>query len=176
MPGPHVIPLLPDYIPPDVDINQVKADVAREGVSAPAAQLDALRQVVADAHKEGIDLKIVVIATNPPIDTPLRDIASVVGHDYPDATVLALSPNEVGTYSHHFDRVLLEAGQDVAKTADAVQSSKNFVSQLSTPIFPWTAWTIVLLAVVAAAAVATRFLQLVSKRRAAEEVTAETPA
>ena len=44
-----MIPFLPSYIPPDVDMNQVKADVADDGVSVPpadAADVPALRQVV----------------------------------------------------------------------------------------------------------------------------------
>ena len=137
--GPHVIPFLPAYIPPDVDINQVKADVADDGVSVPpvdAADVPALRQVVKEAKQKGIDLKIVVIEHNPPIDTPLRDIATEVGKAHPDATVLAISPSFAGTYSRHFDRVTLEAGQDVAKNGDPVQSSKNFVSELTTQHFP----------------------------------------
>lgn len=40
----------------------------------------------------------------------------------------------------------LEAGQDMAKTGNPVQSSKNFVQQITTPDFPWTAWTISLVA------------------------------
>ena len=44
-----MIPFLPSYIPPDVDMNQVKADVADDGVSVPpadAADVPALREVV----------------------------------------------------------------------------------------------------------------------------------
>ncbi len=81
-----MIPFLPTYIPVDVDINQVKADVAGTGVSVPpadAADVPALRQVVEEARKDGIDLKIVVIEHNPPIDTPLRDIATEVGQAQP---------------------------------------------------------------------------------------------
>ena len=63
----------------------------------------------------------------------------------------------------------LEAGQDVAKTGDPVQSSKNFVSELTTPHFPWTPFTIVLVLGVVAAAVATRMLQVRGKRAAAAE-------
>ena len=51
--GPHVLPFLPSYIPPDVDMNQVKADVADDGVSVPpadAADVPALRQVVEQAR------------------------------------------------------------------------------------------------------------------------------
>ena len=167
-----MIPFLPTYIPVDVDINQVKADVAGTGVSVPpadAADVPALRQVVEEARKEGIDLKIVVIEHNPPIDTPLRDIATEVGQAHPGSTVLAISPSFVGTFSPTFDRVTLEAGQDVAKTGDPVQSSKNFLGELTTPHFPWTAFTIVVVLGVLAAAVATRFLQVRGKRAAAVE-------
>jgi hypothetical protein len=170
--GPHVIPFLPSYIPPNIDMNQVKADVGDDGVSvAPAYAKDIpeLRQVVADARAQGIDLKIVMIADNPPIDTPLRDIATEVGEAYPGSTVLAMSPMWAGTYSKNFDRVTLEAGQDIAKNGDPVQSSKNFVSELTTPHFPWTAFSVVLVIGVFAAAVATRFLQVRSKRKAVPE-------
>jgi hypothetical protein len=170
--GPHVIPFVPAYIPPDVDINAVNAAVAADGVSAPSADVAALKQVVADARAGGIDLKIVVIPTNPPIDTPLRDIATEVGKVHPDSTVLAISPSFAGTYSRQFDRVTLEAGQDVAKTGNPVQSSKNFVSELTTPHFPWTPFTIVLVLGVALAAVATRMLQVRAKRASVTEVAA----
>jgi hypothetical protein len=172
--GPHATPFLPDYIPPDVDMNVVMTAVGADGVSAPAADVPGLKSVVAKAHEDGIDLKIVVIPTNPPIDTPLRDIATEVGHTYPDSTVLVISPFFAGTYSKQFDRVTLEAGQDVAKTGNSVQSSQNFVDQLTTPEFPWTALTIVLVLGVAAAAVGTRFLQLRAKRATVAE--APTPA
>lgn len=168
--GPHVIPFLPLYIPPDVDMNQVLADVGDDGVSVPPASekvVPELRQVVADAKSHGIDLKIVVIPTNPPIDTPLRDIATEVGEAYPGSTVLAMSPGWAGTYSKDFDRVTLEAGQDLAKSGDPVQSSKNFVSELTTPHFPWTAFSVVLTLFVLGAAVAARFLQVKSRRQAA---------
>jgi hypothetical protein len=169
--GAHVIPFLPSYIPPDVDMNQVLADVRDDGVSVPPADandVSALRQVVADARAQGIDLKIVVIATNPPIDTPLRDIATEVGEAYPGSTVLAMSPSWAGTYSKDFDRVTLEAGQDIAKNGDPVQSSKNFLGELTTPHFPWTAFSVLLTVLVLAAAVATRFLQVRSRRAAVD--------
>ena len=171
MTGPHVLPSLPLYIPPDVDMNHVLADVGDDGVSVPPADAKAvpeLRQVVADARDQGIDLKIVVIATNPPIDTPLRDIATEVGQAYPGSTVLAMSPSWAGTYSKDFDRVTLEAGQDLAKNGNPVQSSKNFLGELTTPHFPWTAFSVVLTVLVLLAAVATRFLQVKARRAAAE--------
>jgi hypothetical protein len=182
--GPHVP--LPAYIPVElcqtlgIDpgpadavatcVDVVRSDVADDGVSAhgvPPGQLAALQQVVADARADGIDLKVVVLDHNPPIDTPLRDIATEVGTVAPDSTVLVISPSYAGTYSTTYDRVTLEAGQDLAKTGDPVQSTKNFVSQLETPDFPWTAWTIVVVVAVALATVGTRMLQQWGKRRAA---------
>lgn len=148
-------------------MTQVQADVAEDGVSVPPADqadVPALRQIVEGARGEGIDLKIVVIDVNPPIDTPLRDIATEVGEANPGSTVLALSPSFAGTYSPVFDRVTLEAGQDLARTGDPVQSSKNFVGELTTTHFPWTPFTIVLVLAVALGAVATRLLQKRGKR------------
>jgi hypothetical protein len=167
MTGPLTLPLqlpVPAYIPPEIDMEVVKAEVAADSVSAPAAAEPGLREVVADARNDGIDLKIVVTDLNLPIDTPLRDIATVVGQAHPDATVLVLSPTFAGTYSGQFDRVTLEAGEDLAKTGDVVQSSKNFVSQLNTPLFPWTTLTIVLTTLALLTVVGVRFLQVSSKR------------
>lgn len=145
----------------------VQADVADDGVSAPAADVPELRQVVSDARQAGIDLKVIVVPKNPFIDTPLRDIATEVGQANPGSTVLAISPSFAGTYSESIDRVTLEAGQDVAKTGNPVQSARNFVDQITTPIFPWTTLTIALTLGVAAAAVITRVLQVRGKRAAA---------
>ncbi|MCW2690979.1 MAG: hypothetical protein JWR37_5869 [Mycobacterium sp.] len=173
MVGPQTIPFLPDYIPSDVDVNAVKADVGDDGVSAPNAVVPGLRQVVEEAHKDGINLKVVVIDRNPPVDTPLRDIATEVGHAYPGSTVLVLSPSYAGTYSPNFDRVTLEAGQDLAKTGNPVQSAQNFVDQLETPDFPWTAMTIVVLIGAIAATVITRVLQVRGKRAARADASAD---
>ncbi len=171
--GPHVLPFLPLYIPADVDIHQVLADVGDDGVSAPAADVAGLRQVVAHARAEGIDLKVVAIPNNPPIDTPLRDIATDVGLAYPGSTVLAVSPSYAGTYSRDYDRITLEAGQDVAKTGDPVQSAKNFLGELTMQHFPWTTLTIVLTILVAVATVATRMLQIRAKRELPEPAPAD---
>lgn len=117
--------------------------------------------------RPGVDLKVVSLEKSPPIDTPLRDIATQVGQANPGSTVLVLSPGWAGSYSTTYDRVLLEAGQDVAKLApNPVQGAQNFVDQLKTPIFPWTAFTIVVVLGVTAAAIATRFLQRWAKRGA----------
>lgn len=164
--GPQTIPFLPAYIPQDVDMTAVKSQVAATGVSAPPADAPGLLAVVRQARDHGIDLKIVLLDHNPPNDTPLRDIATVVGADYPDATVLTLSPNYVGSYSTHYPRVTLEAGEDHSKTGNAVHSAQNFLNELTTPEFPWTAFTIFMLIGVLAAAIGTRFLQLRSRQPA----------
>lgn len=167
-------PQVPVYIPVEVCgavglatstpletcMDQVKADIAADGVAAPSADAAGLRKVVEAARDRGLDLKVVVMENSPPIDTPLRDVASQIGQAHPGSTVLVLSPGWAGSYSTTYDRVLLEAGQDVAKTApNPVQGTQNFVDQLYTPIFPWTAFTIVLVSAVAGAAVVARLLQ-----------------
>jgi hypothetical protein len=167
-------PVLPLYIPQDVDVTAIKAQVGDVGVSAPPAAMPGLVDVVNQAHAEGINLKIVLLDHNPPNDTPLRDISTVVGADYPDATVLTLSPSFVGSYSTHFPRVTLEAGEDIAKTGNPVLSAQHFLNELNTPEFPWSGLTIVLLIGVLAAAVGTRFLQLRAKRSATPAQPAET--
>jgi hypothetical protein len=154
---------------PDQCLAIVQEQVTAENISAPPAVTPALLQVINQAHDDGIDLKIVVLDRNPPNDTPLRDIATVVGSQHPDATVLVLSPNYVGSYSTHFPRATLEIGEDNAKTGNPVVSAQSFLHQLDTPQFPWTAFTIVLLIGVLAAAIGTRFMQLRARRSATSQ-------
>ncbi|QLL09588.1 DUF6676 family protein [Mycobacterium vicinigordonae] len=175
LPLPQTIPFLPEYIPVDVDIAAVKAQVAADGVAAPPGPEPGLLDVVNHARSDGITLKIVLLDHNPPHDTALRDIATVIGADYPDSTVLVLSPSYVGSYSSHFARVTLEAGEDHSKTGNPVQSAQNFLHELETPEFPWTALTIVLLIGVFAAAAGTRFLQLRNRQPATSEAGAVAP-
>jgi hypothetical protein len=152
--------------PPDQCLAIVQEQVSADNISAPPAATPELLQVINQAHDDGIDLKIVVLDHNPPNDTPLRDIATVVGAAHRDATVLVLSPNFVGTYSTHFPRATLEIGEDNAKTGNPAVSAQNFLRELNTPQFPWTAFTIVLLIAVLVAAVGTRMLQLRARRSA----------
>lgn len=173
LPAPTYIPVevcsaagLPVTTPLDTCMAAVQADVAQDGVAAPADDAAGLQTVVAGARERGVDLKVVVMDASPPIDTPLRDIATAVGQQHPGATVLVLSPGWAGSYSTTYDRVLLEAGQDVAKLApNPVQGTQNFVDQLNTPDFPWIAFTIGLVFAVAGAAVVTRFMQRWAKRQ-----------
>jgi hypothetical protein len=185
--GPHVIPFPPAYIPPEVCgpvvqdpatttvdtcLTLVIDDVRDDGVSAsPAPENAGLTDVVAEAEQKGIDLKVVVLDRNPKTEPPLRDIATEVGQAFPGSTVLVLGPAKAGTYSATFNRATLESGQDVAEGRGAVQGSKNFVSELTTPHFPWTTFTIVLVLGVVAAVTGTRLLQVRSKRAISSEKT-----
>jgi hypothetical protein len=165
--------VLPLYIPQDVDMTAIKAQVAATGVSAPPDAMPGLLGIVNQARGEGINLKIVLLDHNPPNDTPLRDISTVVGADYHDSTVLTLSPNYVGSYSTQFPRVTLEAGEDIAKTGNPVVSAQHFLHELDSTEFPWTGLTIFLLIGVLAAAVGTRWMQSRSKRPATSAVAAD---
>ncbi len=164
----------PLYIPVDVDMTAIKAQVAADGVSAPSAEVPGLLDVVNQAHAHGINLKIVLLDHNPPNDTPLRDISTVVGADYHGATVLTLSPTYVGSYSTQFPRVTLEAGEDIAKTGNPLVSAQHFVNELESPEFPWTGLTIFLLIAVLGSAVGARLLQVRSRRTATSANAAET--
>ncbi|WIM90155.1 hypothetical protein PT015_04105 [Candidatus Mycobacterium wuenschmannii] len=151
---------------PDECLTLVQHQVSAGNISAPPAVTPSLLDIINQAHEHDIDLKIVVLDHNPPNDTPLRDIATVVGSQHPDATVLVLSPNFVGSYSTHFPRSTLEIGEDHAKTGNTVASAQNFLHQLETPQFPWTPFTIVVLLGVLATVAGTRFLQLRARRSA----------
>lgn len=158
----------------DVCLTDVIDAVRDGGVSAPVgADVAGLRQVVTNAAAKDIDLKIVYVPTNPPIDTPLRDVATEVGKVYPESTVLVISPGFAGTASPTFDRVTLESGQDYAKVpGNPVLASQNFVDELTADHFSWTPFTIVVVLLVAVAAVGTRLLQV----RARRATSAESPA
>jgi hypothetical protein len=151
---------------PDDCLAVVQQQVSAGNVSAPPAVTPELVDLINQAHEHNIDLKIVVLDHNPPNDTPLRDIATVIGSQHPDATVLVLSPNFVGTYSTHFPRATLEIGEDHAKTGNTVVSAQNVLHQLETPQFPWTSFTIVVLIGVLAAVVGARVMQRRGKRSA----------
>jgi hypothetical protein len=158
---------------PDACLAIVQQQVDVGNISAPPSVAPALLELVNQAHEHGIDLKIVVLDHNPLNDTPLRDIATVVGSQHPDATVLVLSPNFVGSYSTHFPRATLEIGEDNAKTGNTVVSAQNFLHQLETPQFPWTGFTIVVMIGVLAAVIGIRFMQLRARRSATSQESAE---
>jgi hypothetical protein len=167
----------PTDTPVDACLADVYGDLRDGGVSAPAgSDIAGLKKVVADAGAKGIELKLVVVPSNPPIDTPLRDVATEVGQEFPDSTVLVISPTFAGTYSAQFDRVTLESGQDYAKVpGNPVVASQNFVDELTASHFPWTPFTILVVLGVVVAAVGTRLLQVRARRTAEAQPSASTP-
>lgn len=158
-------------------LEMTRAEINKHGLAAPSTEVTGLRDVIGKAKAQGVDLKIVSLPGNPFIDTPLRDIATEIGKDHPDSTVLVISPSYAGTYSKHFDRVTLEAGQDVAKTGNAVLSANNFVNELALPHFDWTAFTIVLVVLVTAACAGIVGLRgrFAADKLSNDSVTAENP-
>jgi len=73
----------PKTTPVDACMDKVVVEVGKDGVSAPAtADRAGLAQVSPTPRREGIELKVVVLAENPGIDTPLRDVATQVGHEF----------------------------------------------------------------------------------------------
>lgn len=142
------IALHPASIPDGVDPDAIAAQLQVDGVSAPRAVESQLLDVVDRARENGIDLSVVVLDRDPIHDSQLRDLATDMG-EHVGGTVLVLSPGQNGSFSDAIDRVTLEAGQDRTYTGDPVAAANNFVDTLLHPGFPWTAMTIVLVAVVA---------------------------
>lgn len=152
----HTIAFLPapTDIPTGIDIDTILADLADDGVSAPADDVAGLQEVVARAEENGFSLRIVVLDENPGRDSQLRDIATDVG-EHDGGTVLVLSPSWVGTYSDALPRVTVEDAQDRAYTGNAVDSANQFVDAVIRPDAPYGLITVGLLLVVGAGAALT---------------------
>ncbi|MGC0364054.1 hypothetical protein ABH922_002038 [Rhodococcus sp. 27YEA15] len=136
-------------LPGNVDVDEVLADVAVDGVFAPAADVPGLTTVVADARERGVELSVVVLDSNPDRDSDLRDLATTVGKSE-GGTVLVLSPNWMGTYSDSISRVELETAQDRSFGESAATTAERFTHEIVEPGPPWAAYTVVIVAVVAA--------------------------
>lgn len=146
-------PLVAD-VPPGLDVDAIVADVAADGVSAPASVEAGLLSAVERAEQNGIDLGIVVVDDNVRHDSQLRDLATAVGSE-DGGTVLVLGPSQVGTFSDSVSRVVLEEGQDRTYTGDPVVAAENFVDALTDASSPWTLITGIVVVVVAGCAAAT---------------------
>ena len=159
------VPLFAD-VPPGIDVDDIVADVAATGVSAPASLEGDLQSAVARAEEHGIDLSIIVVERDPRHDSQLRDLATAVGAE-DGGTVLVLSPGQVGSFSDSVSRVTLEAGQDRTYTGNPVLAADNFVDTLVAPQTPWTLITAVVILIVAGCGAATAFAKV--RRRARSE-------
>lgn len=150
MPAPIAPARLPFVakVPDNVSVDAVLADLSDDGVSAPAADVDGLRDVVARAHEHGIDLSVVVLEQDPPRAEQLRDLATEVGQ-VEGGTVLVLGPSAPGTYSDTLSRVVLEGAQDRTYTGNAVESANNFLDDVTGPHVSWGLITALLVLVVA---------------------------
>lgn len=145
-----------DHNPNWIDYQQVSADLADDGVAAPPEFVDGLRQVVADADAQGLDLKIVYTEAPASVYTQARDLATMLGQDH-QGTVLVRTPLFVGSYSDTLPRARLEAGQDDAfKEIDPVLSAVVFENKVLQPgpSWPAVAGVLVLVLVVAIAVLA----------------------
>ncbi|RVW04126.1 Rv1476 family membrane protein [Rhodococcus xishaensis] len=146
----HIAPArlpLAATIPDDVSVDAVLADLAADRVSAPAADIAGLRDVVVRAQEHGIDLSVVVLDRDPARPEQLRDLATEVGM-VEGGTVLVLSPSAPGTYSDSISRVVLEGAQDHTYTGNPVQSANNFLDDITEPHLSWGLITALLVLVV----------------------------
>ena len=159
-----------------VDVDAILADLAEDGVAAPAAQVDGLRAVVANAADEGVALRVVVVDQDPFLPEQLRDLATSIGDaDVGDAdggTILALSPHMMGSNSDTISRFQLEGAQAMPRTGDSTADVQAFVDQIAEPSLPWTAITAVLTLLVLLAAAAGTALNVRSHKRASQAATA----
>ncbi|TLF77478.1 hypothetical protein FEK34_14200 [Nocardia cyriacigeorgica] len=154
-------------LPENTDLGEIRADLADDGVAAPAGKDQSeLAAIVAQARADGIPLSVVVVQGNPWHDSSLRDLATEVGK-FQHGTVAVFSDDWMGTYSDSISRVHLEWAEDAAKwkggkSEEAVQI---FADRLQQPeSVPWTGFTSVLLAGTVAAVGG---LYWVKRRRAA---------
>ena len=131
-------PLATDAVVAGVDVDAVVADLADDGVAAPAAQVDGLREVVAQAAEQGVQLRVVVIDHDPYLPEQLRDLATSVGKA-DGGTVVALSPHMVGTNSDTVSRFVLEGAESIPRTGDSSADVQAFVDHIAEPSLPWTA-------------------------------------
>ncbi|WP_040836279.1 Rv1476 family membrane protein [Nocardia brevicatena] len=138
-------------LPQNVDLDDVRTDLADNHVAAPAdVDQDEVAAIVQHARAQGIDLSVVVTEGNPWHDSELRDLATEVAKSE-HGTVLVLSRDWAGTYSDTFSRVKLEAAEDAVEWVRPVEAvatkTQTFVDRVEyEPVITWTHITIVLLA------------------------------
>lgn len=140
---------IPDEFMPDwVDYHAIADDLEDDGVAAPPEYVDGLREVVDSAAGNGLDLKIVITDSAPPVYTAARDLATTLAEEY-DGTIFVHTPQYRGAFSDTISRAQLEAGQDDSyREQDPVLSAVVFEGQISEPAPPWGVYSAVILTTV----------------------------
>lgn len=145
-------------IPPDVNIADLQAGLADDGVVAPADMTPQILKVVAEGRDKGYDLHFVVTDQIYPRITYYRDIATEL-QDETGGTVIVLGGNYVGSASDEFSRVELEQSTDNLTISNPPVAAQQMLDRMTEQAqVPWTVVTLVLILVVAVGAVIGRKL------------------
>jgi hypothetical protein len=146
-------------IPPDVNLPELQAGLADDAVVAPPEMTPRILQVVAEAKDKGYDVHFVVTDKVYPRITYYRDIATELQQDT-GGTVIVLGGNYVGSASDEFSRVQLEQATDNLTIKNPPVAAEQMLDRMTEQTqVPWTAVTLMLIAVVAVGVVVARKLQ-----------------
>ncbi len=147
-------------IPPDVNIADLQAGLADDGVVAPPEMTPQILQVVAEGRDKGYDLHFVVTDKVYPRITYYRDIATELQQET-GGTVIVLGGNYIGSASDEFSRVQLEQTTDNLAISNPPLAAQQMLDRMTEQTqVPWTVVTLVLILVVAVGAAIARKLQL----------------
>jgi hypothetical protein len=162
-------------IPPDVNLPELQAGLADDGVVAPAEMTPQILQVVSEAKDKGYDIHFVVTDKVYPRITYYRDIATELQQET-GGTVIVLGGNYVGSASDEFSRVELEQATDNLTISNPPVAAQQMLDRMTEQTqVPWTVVTMILIAVVAIGAVIARKLQLRKGTPADANADASTP-
>lgn len=150
-------------IPPDVDMADLQAGLADDGVVAPPEMTPQILQVVAEGRDKGYDLHFVVTDKVYPRITYYRDIATELQQET-GGTVIVLGGNYIGSASDEFSRVELEQSTDNLTISNPPVAAQQMLDRMTEQTqVPWTVVTLVLILIVAVGAAVGRKLQLRKK-------------
>ena len=166
-------PLAAD-LPPNVDVDDIVADLADDHVAAPSAVEAKLAPVVEQARNEGIDLEVVVIAENGRHDSQLRDLATAVGRAEPGRHNSRAESRLGGHLQRHAQprRARGRRGPRQVHGQPGGRRPRTSFGRFRAPQLPWTGITCVLLVGTAAVVGATYYAKV---RRARREISAQQP-
>lgn len=161
-------------IPPDVDMAELQAGLADDGVVAPPEMTPQILKVVAEGRDKGYDLHFVVTDKIYPRITYYRDIATELQQET-GGTVIVLGGNYIGSSSDEFSRVELEQSTDNLTISNPPVAAQQMLDRMTEQTqVPWTVVTLVLILVVVVGAAIGRKLQL-RKKNPATTVDSDAP-